>query len=126
MDKLKRRGRPRIRTADYWREVLHAETAGMARCPPANQHTATTTTQGNDRRASKSVIVIGTVERFKRRLRSKSPLPQIPARTRNAQPTTPKIKLTIQNLGLLVSAEIAAMAIAIWNMVTPRANTSCL
>lgn len=32
----------------------------MARCPPANQHTAKTkTTQGNDYRASKWVIVIG-------------------------------------------------------------------
>ncbi len=32
----------------------------MARCPPANQDTAKTKTrQGNDRRASKSVIVIG-------------------------------------------------------------------
>ena len=32
----------------------------MARCPPANQHTAKTkTTQGNDRRARKWVIVIG-------------------------------------------------------------------
>ena len=32
----------------------------MARCPPANQHTAKTrTTQGNDRRASKRVIVTG-------------------------------------------------------------------
>ena len=50
----------------------------------------------------------------------------IAARTRKAQPTTPKSKLTIQNLRLLVSAEIAAMAIAIWNMVTPPANTSCL
>jgi hypothetical protein len=31
----------------------------MARCPPANQHTAKTkTTQGNDHRASKWVIVI--------------------------------------------------------------------
>jgi len=32
----------------------------MARCPPANQHTAKVrTTQGNDRRASKWVIVVG-------------------------------------------------------------------
>jgi len=32
----------------------------MARCPPANQHTAKTrTTQDNDRRASKWVIVTG-------------------------------------------------------------------
>ena len=32
----------------------------MARCPPANQHTAKTkTTQDNDRRANKWVIVIG-------------------------------------------------------------------
>jgi tetraacyldisaccharide-1-P 4'-kinase len=32
----------------------------MARCPPANQHTAKTkTTQGHDYRASKWVIVIG-------------------------------------------------------------------
>ncbi len=37
----------------------------------------------------------------------------IAARTRNTQPTAPKTKLTIQNLRLLVSAEIAAMAIAI-------------
>ncbi len=48
------------------------------------------------------------------------------ARTRNTQPTIPKSKLTIQNRGFFVSAEIAAIAIAIWNMVTPRANTSCL
>jgi len=48
------------------------------------------------------------------------------ASTRKAQPTIPKSKLTIQNLRFFVSAEIAAMAIAIWNMVTPRAKTSCL
>src|SRR5207249_6893681 len=48
------------------------------------------------------------------------------ARRRNTHPTPPKNKLTIQNRGFFVSAEIAAMAIAIWNMVTPRANTSCL
>src|SRR6187200_1286703 len=48
------------------------------------------------------------------------------ASTRKAQPPAPKSKLTIQNRRLRVRAEIAAMAIAIWNMVTPRANTSCL
>src|SRR6266480_4366177 len=50
----------------------------------------------------------------------------IAARTRNTHPTPPKNRLTIQNRGFFVSAEIAAIAIAIWNMVTPRANTSCL
>ncbi len=50
----------------------------------------------------------------------------IAARTRKAQPAAPKSKLTIQNGRFFVSAEIAAIAIAIWNMVTPRANTSCL
>jgi hypothetical protein len=48
------------------------------------------------------------------------------AKTRNAQPITPKTKLTSQNLRLFVRAEIAAMAIAIWNIVTPRAKISCL
>jgi hypothetical protein len=48
------------------------------------------------------------------------------ARTRNAQPTVPNTRLTTQNERFFVSAEIAAMAIAIWNMVTARANTSCL
>jgi hypothetical protein len=34
----------------------------MARCPPANQHTAKSkTTQGNDHGASKRVIVIGAI-----------------------------------------------------------------
>jgi hypothetical protein len=43
----------------------------MARCPPANQHTAKTkTTPGNDHRASKWVIVIGAIATVKRRLRS--------------------------------------------------------
>src|SRR6266567_1077571 len=50
----------------------------------------------------------------------------IVARTRNAQPTAPNTRLTTQNEYFFVSAEIAAMAIAIWNMVTARANTSCL
>ena len=50
----------------------------------------------------------------------------IAARMRKAKPTTPKTKLTIQKLRRLVRAEIAAMAMAIWNIVTPRANTSCL
>ena len=50
----------------------------------------------------------------------------IVARTRNAQPTAPNTRLTVQNEYFFVSAEIAAMAIAIWNMVTARANTSCL
>src|SRR5438067_13835681 len=50
----------------------------------------------------------------------------IAASTRKTHPTPPKNKLTIQNRGFFVSAEIAAMAIAIWNIVTPRANTSCL
>lgn len=50
----------------------------------------------------------------------------IAARTRKAQPTAPNTRLTTQNERFFVSAEIAAMAIAIWNMVTARANTSCL
>lgn len=50
----------------------------------------------------------------------------IAASTRNAQPNAPKTRLTNQNERFFVSAEIAAMAIAIWNIVTPRANTSCL
>src|SRR6266480_2001329 len=50
----------------------------------------------------------------------------IAASTTNAHPAAPNNKLTIQNRRFLVSAEIAAMAMAIWNMVTPRANTSCL
>src|SRR5438093_1535939 len=50
----------------------------------------------------------------------------IAASTRNAQPRTPKARLTTQNERFFVSEEIAAMAIAIWNMVTPRANTTCL
>src|SRR6266851_1935296 len=50
----------------------------------------------------------------------------IAASTRNAQPNAPNTRLTTQNERFLVRAEIAAMAMAIWNMVTPRANTSCL
>jgi predicted NUDIX family NTP pyrophosphohydrolase len=50
----------------------------------------------------------------------------IAASTRNTHPIAPKTKLTIQKRRFFVSAEIAAMAIAIWNIVTPRANTSCL
>ena len=44
--------------------------------------------------------------------------------TKNAQPTAPKTKLTIQDGRFFVSAEIAAIAIAIWNTVTPRAKES--
>ena len=51
---------------------------------------------------------------------------RIAASTRNTQPNAPNTRLTTQNERFFVSAEIAAMAIAIWNMVTPRANTSCL
>lgn len=50
----------------------------------------------------------------------------IAARRRKTQPAAPKSRLTNQNERFFVSAEIAAIAIAIWNMVTPRANTSCL
>jgi hypothetical protein len=50
----------------------------------------------------------------------------IVAKTRNPQPSAPNTRLTMQNERFFVSAEIAAMAIAIWNIVTLRAKTSCL
>jgi hypothetical protein len=50
----------------------------------------------------------------------------IEASARKAQPTAPKTKLTSQKRRFFVSAEIAAIAMAIWNIVTARANTSCL
>src|SRR5207244_1647986 len=49
----------------------------------------------------------------------------IAPKARKMQPTAPKSKLTIQNLLFFVSAEMAAMAMAIWNVATPRAKTSC-
>lgn len=50
----------------------------------------------------------------------------IEASPRKAQPIAPNTKLTNQKRRFFVSAEIAAIAIAIWNIVTARANTSCL
>ena len=50
----------------------------------------------------------------------------IEASPRKAQPIAPNTKLTSQKRRFFVSAEIAAIAIAIWNIVTARAKTSCL
>jgi len=50
----------------------------------------------------------------------------IEASPRKAQPIAPNTKLTNQKRRFFVSAEIAAIAIAIWNIVTARAKTSCL
>ncbi len=41
-------------------------------------------------------------------------------------PMTAKPMLTNHKLFRLVKIDMAPMAIAIWNMVTPRENTSCL
>jgi uncharacterized protein (TIGR02611 family) len=48
----------------------------------------------------------------------------IAASTKNAQPSAPRTRLTTQNGRFFVSAEIATIAIAIWNTVTPRAKES--
>jgi len=50
----------------------------------------------------------------------------IAPKTRKTDPATPKSKLTIQKGPLRVSAEIAAIAIAILKIVTPLANTFVL
>ena len=70
--------------------------------------------------------LVGAIDRNRPGCSGEPPLPCDRGEDEKTQPMPPKSKLAIQNLGRFVSAEIAAMAIAIWNMVTPRAKTSCL